>query len=140
MFTEKASTAEADHSADTSGQYVLFEQAPLTGEWILQGAATKTLYSAWETLAAQSKGLPLLSAFDAGKYADYMQYAVVHGVKSKNPYEFEVGFVGDECAIVLGRCGRANIAAPTRDLAGALKHILVGQRHAMQRTEIATGF
>ena len=65
-----------------------------------------------EAEATRRKGLPLLSDFDAGAYADYMQFAVIHTVKSKNPYEFEVGFVGDECAIVLGMSRERRVLGP----------------------------
>lgn len=102
MFAEKASSTPDRLFAEDDGQYVLFEQAPLTGSWILQGIATKELYSAWEAQISQTKGPPILSEFDLGKYTEFMQYAVVHSVKNKVPYVFEVEFVGYECALILG--------------------------------------
>ena len=94
--------ATADASADHGGsQYVLFEQAPLTGDWILQGATTKALYADWLALK-KVDGLPLIDDLDHARHAELLQYAVAHLVHSDNPYKFEVAFVGEECARILG--------------------------------------
>ena len=70
MFTAKAEVAsEAAPDSVPASPYVLFEQAPLTGSWILQGTATRALYAAWEG-QERVGGLPLLSSFDSTGVAD----------------------------------------------------------------------
>ncbi|MEM7424601.1 MAG: hypothetical protein AAF441_00790 [Pseudomonadota bacterium] len=95
-----AARSDAAQSAG-DGRYVLFEQAPLTGDWILQGAATKALFTDWVSLR-KTDGLPLLSDFDASRHGSLMQFAVGHLVRSRQPLVFEVAFVGEECARILG--------------------------------------
>ena len=95
------STKTEGPAGPDQGRYVLFEQAPLTGDWILQGAATKALYSDWKSLPREN-GLPCLSSFDAKQHGALMQFAVGHLVQSRDPLSFEVVYVGEECARMLG--------------------------------------
>lgn len=97
MFAATEQTGGGDDDA----RYVLFEQAPLTGDWILQGATTRTLYADWCALK-NDQNLPLLDDFDSAAREQYLQYAVVHLIHSKDPYVFDVAFVGEEVSRLLG--------------------------------------
>ncbi|NNF78317.1 MAG: PAS domain-containing protein [Rhizobiales bacterium] len=102
MFTAKAGTS-AGAAADTkpASPYVLFEQSPLTGSWILQGAATRELFKLWKK-QERVNGLPLLSAFDGSRVENMLPFMVIHQVHRRDPYTFEMVYAGSECATIMG--------------------------------------
>ncbi len=117
MFTAKADLA-SDISAETApaSQYVLFEQSPLTGSWILQGAATRKLYSIWEQ-QDRVDGLPLLSAFDTPAVEDMLPFMVIHQVHRCEPDAFEMVYAGSECATIMGMSRERRTLKPGSDAA-----------------------
>ncbi len=102
MFTARADAAPgADTGAQPASQYVLFEQAPLTGSWILQGAATQQVYAAWES-QKRDLGLPLLSTFDTSALEEMLPYMVIHQVRREECFAFEMVYAGVEVATITG--------------------------------------
>ena len=117
IFTAKAgSQSEAGSDAKPASPYVLFEQSPLTGSWILQGAATRKLYDAWES-QARVDGLPLLSAFDTSQVEDMLPFMVIHQVRGCDPYTFEMVYAGQECATIMGMSRERRTLQPDPDAA-----------------------
>ena len=102
MFTAKAGDdAAASSDAAPASQYVLFEQAPLVGNWILQGAATQQVFAAWDG-QRQEQCLPLLSQFDTSGLEDMLPYMVIHQVRQREPHAFEMVYAGREVATIMG--------------------------------------
>ncbi len=117
MFTAKAEVAsEAAPDSVPASPYVLFEQAPLTGSWILQGTATRALYAAWEG-QERVGGLPLLSSFDSTGVADKLPFMVIHQVHRSAPYAFEMVYAGRECATIMGMSRERRMLQPGPDAA-----------------------
>ena len=115
MFTAMADSGPAGNAyASTDSPYVLFEQAPLTGEWMLQGAATRTFYQAW-VQQAQNGVLPLLGDLDTGAASALLPYLVIHRVCRSDPVTFEMVYAGLECATVLGISREPRVLAPDPD-------------------------
>lgn len=115
IFTAKAvASAETGAHAAPASQYVLFEQSPLTAGWILQGAATRNLYSVWEQLDSVD-GLPMLSAFDTSAVEGMLPYMVIHQVHGCEPYAFEMVYAGSECAAIMGMSRERRTLEPGPD-------------------------
>ncbi len=115
MFTAKAGTGSGVSSeTKPASPYVLFEQSPLTGSWILQGAATRELFSIWENLE-QRDGLPLLSSFDSSAVEGMLPFMVIHQVHRREPYAFEMIYAGSECATIMGMSRERRMLNPGPD-------------------------
>lgn len=117
IFTAKAETAsEARPDSVPASPYVLFEQSPLTGSWILQGAATREIYAAWE---AQERvgGLPLLSDFDSHGKSGLLPFMVIHQVHRREPHTFEMVYAGREVATIMGMSRERRMLEPGPDAA-----------------------
>ncbi len=98
MFAAKASlTSDNPADAPPASQYVLFEQSPLTDGRILQGAATRAVFAAWER-QERLRGLPLLSGFETSGVQDMLPSMVIHQVHRGEPYGFEMVYAGADCA------------------------------------------
>ncbi len=102
MFTARADPAPgSDETSEPASQYVLFEQSPITGNWMLQGAATRKLHCLWEQ-QVRVDGLPLLSSFESSGTADMLPFVVIHQVHRASQFKFEVVYVGTECSEIIG--------------------------------------
>lgn len=113
MFAAKhAGDPAGDADAAPESQYVLFEQAPLRGPAVLQGAATRKLHTLWAR-QDRTHGLPVLSAFDSSHAADMLPYLVIHQVHYEAACEFELVYAGQKCCEIMGMSPTKRRLKPT---------------------------
>ncbi|MEM8686660.1 MAG: hypothetical protein AAGF81_04995 [Pseudomonadota bacterium] len=115
MFGAKAEAApDTTSELVPASQYVLFEEAPLTGSQILQGAATRDFYAMWER-QARVNGLPLLGEFDAEAASDKQPFLVIHRVHRRGDLAFELVYAGGEVSTIIGMSRKPRMLKPGPD-------------------------
>ena len=119
MFAAKAEAAPGSASERVQpSQYVLFEEAPLTGSWILQGATTRELYAAWKR-QGRVNGLPLLGEFNAEVASDKLPFMVIHRVHRRRDLAFELVYAGGEVSTITGMSREPRMLNPDPDALNA---------------------
>lgn len=117
MFTARADRSpESDEKSNPASQYVLFEQSPITGNWMLQGASTRKLHALWEQQERVAE-LPVLSSFRSSDAADILPFMIIHQVHRAPHFQFEVDYVGAECAEIVGMSRERRMLASGPDQA-----------------------
>lgn len=115
MFAAKADTAPgATSELVPPSQYVLFEEAPLSGSWILQGGTTRKFYAAWDQ-QGRVNGLPLLGEFDAERNSDMLPFMVIHRVHRRGDLAFELVYAGGEVSTIMGMSREPRMLKPGPD-------------------------